>query len=87
MIPDNTLGVENSIVMPQQLRDLIEGGAIRGSHLLPSFREFNLNSGQNIYFANAGGLTTPPAPLGGIIIESHPNLRYLGGINVANETF
>jgi len=31
LIPDNTLGTEASIVTPQEARDLIEGGAKRGS--------------------------------------------------------
>ncbi len=52
LIPDNTLGQENSIVTPQQLRDLIEGGATRGSNLFHSFSEFNINQGQQVYFAN-----------------------------------
>ena len=57
IIPDNTLGGENSIVTPQQFRDLIEGGAIRGSNLFHSFLEFNVNDGQNVYFANPDGIS------------------------------
>ena len=38
-IPDETLGDESSVVTPQQLRDLIEGGAIRGENLFHSFSE------------------------------------------------
>ena len=52
IIPDNTLGSENSIVTPGQLRDLIEGGAIRGDNLFHSFSEFNVNDGQQVYFVN-----------------------------------
>lgn len=52
IVPDNTLGAENSIVTPQQLRDLIEGGAIRGENLFHSFSEFSIPEGQQVYFAN-----------------------------------
>ena len=52
IIPDNTLGSESSIVTPGQLRDLIEGGAIRGGNLFHSFTEFNVNNGQQVYFVN-----------------------------------
>ena len=57
LIPDDTLGAENSIVTPQQLRDLIEGGAIRGENLFHSFLEFNVNFGQQVYFANPDGIS------------------------------
>ncbi|NEP51503.1 MAG: filamentous hemagglutinin N-terminal domain-containing protein, partial [Moorea sp. SIO3C2] len=56
IIRDQTLGVEHSIVTPQEFRDLIEGGAIRGSNLFHSFLEFNVNEGQNVYFANPDGI-------------------------------
>ena len=56
LIPDNTLGAENSIVTPEALRDLIEGGAIRGDNLFHSFTEFNVNDGQNVFFANPEGI-------------------------------
>jgi len=52
LIPDDTLGAENSIVVPQEARDLIQGGARRGSNLFHSFQEFNVDSGQQVYFAN-----------------------------------
>lgn len=54
--PDQTLGVEQSKFTPQGMRDLIEGGAIRGSNLFHSFLEFNVNEGQNVYFANPNGI-------------------------------
>ncbi|NEN95609.1 MAG: filamentous hemagglutinin N-terminal domain-containing protein, partial [Moorea sp. SIO3I7] len=56
IIRDQTLGIEHSIVTPQEFRDLIEGGAIRGSNLFHSFLEFNVNEGQNVYFANPDGI-------------------------------
>ena len=52
LIPDNSLGGENSLVTPEALRDLIEGGARRGDNLFHSFTEFNVNKGQNVFFAN-----------------------------------
>ena len=50
LTPDNTLGAENSIVTPQQLRDLIQGGAIRGNALFHSFEEFNVGDGGSVFF-------------------------------------
>ena len=55
--PDGTLGSEQSSLTPNvpigtTSGDLIEGGAQRGSNLFHSFREFNVNDGQRVYFAN-----------------------------------
>ena len=57
IIPDNTLGVENSLVntdveVRDNLADLIQGGAIRGGNLFHSFEEFNIGEGGRVYFAN-----------------------------------
>ena len=49
LTPDNTLGIENSLVTTQQLRDLIQGGAIRGTALFHSFEEFNVGD-INVFF-------------------------------------
>ncbi|MFP4120192.1 MAG: filamentous hemagglutinin N-terminal domain-containing protein [Coleofasciculus sp.] len=38
------------------MRDLIEGGAKRGSNLFHSFSEFNVNVDQQVYFANPEGI-------------------------------
>jgi filamentous hemagglutinin family protein len=56
LIPDGTLSEEPSRVAPQGLRDLIEGGAIRDTTLFHSFREFNVNDAQQVYFANPDGI-------------------------------
>ncbi|MEQ8383579.1 MAG: filamentous hemagglutinin N-terminal domain-containing protein [Coleofasciculus sp. A1-SPW-01] len=56
LIPDNTLGTEASIITPQGVRDLIEGGAKRGSNLFHSFTEFNVSLDQQVYFANPDGI-------------------------------
>jgi len=52
LIPDNTLGKENSIVNPAKLLQRIDGGATRGSNLFHSFKEFNIDSGKSVYFSN-----------------------------------
>jgi filamentous hemagglutinin family protein len=65
IIPDTTLGAENSRLTPNvnvpsvpSSVDLIEGGAQRGSNLFHSFLEFNVNNGQQVYFANPTGIDT-----------------------------
>lgn len=57
LIPDQTLGVEHSVVTPDSLvrgepADLVEGGAVRGANLFHSFSAFNVDPGQRVYFAN-----------------------------------
>lgn len=53
VIPDETLGSENSTVNSiDELRDRIEGGAIRGENLFHSFEKFGIPEGMEIYFAN-----------------------------------
>ncbi|MFP4008789.1 MAG: filamentous hemagglutinin N-terminal domain-containing protein, partial [Spirulinaceae cyanobacterium] len=57
LIPDNTLGSENSVVMPVDgLNDIIEGGATRDINLFHSFREFNVGEGRSVYFHNPLGV-------------------------------
>ncbi len=51
--PDNTLGAESSTVTPaasDSTVDEIQGGAIRGTNLFHSFREFNVSEGRSAYF-------------------------------------
>ncbi|MHC5721296.1 MAG: two-partner secretion domain-containing protein, partial [Nostoc sp.] len=58
LIPDNTLGIERSQVIPiNQNNDRIEGGAARGTNLFHSFQDFNVGVGRGIYFANPQGIT------------------------------
>jgi len=57
IVPDHTLGSENSVVTPNvelnnQIIDLINGGASRGSTLFHSFEQFSVTEGQQVYFAN-----------------------------------
>ncbi len=58
--PDTTLGNNNSVVVPDNLNgnpiDRINGGAIQGSNLFHSFREFNVGEGARAYFTNPGGI-------------------------------
>ena len=58
--PDETLGEERSQISAREVRgqtaELIEGGAIRGSNLFHSFREFNVGDRQRVYFANPAGV-------------------------------
>ncbi|NJM99947.1 MAG: filamentous hemagglutinin N-terminal domain-containing protein [Phormidesmis sp. RL_2_1] len=59
--PDQTLGIEESVVTPNVevrggLADLIEGGAARGPNLFHSFSDFNVLDSQRVYFANPDGI-------------------------------
>ncbi|MGB3639684.1 MAG: filamentous hemagglutinin N-terminal domain-containing protein, partial [Rivularia sp. (in: cyanobacteria)] len=56
LIPDN-MGKDNSTVNPSIERDLIEGGAIRDRNLFHSFKEFNVNLNQKVYFSNPDNIT------------------------------
>ncbi|MEO1373601.1 MAG: filamentous hemagglutinin N-terminal domain-containing protein [Cyanobacteria bacterium J06635_10] len=54
--PDNTLGAESSRVVPNGGIDKIDGGALRDRNLFHSFKEFNINNGQRVYFSNPSGI-------------------------------
>jgi filamentous hemagglutinin family protein len=60
--PDNTLGVERSIVTSGIIQglssDVINGGAQRGVNLFHSFSDFNVVDGQRVYFGNPVGVVT-----------------------------
>ena len=61
IIPDNTLGGENSrlnsnVEINGINADRIDGGARRNSNLFHSFQEFNINNTQAVYFANPDGI-------------------------------
>jgi filamentous hemagglutinin family protein len=60
IIPDNTLGTENSQTVIDTINNLpsdrIEGGVIRGSDLFHSFKEFNINEGRGAYFTNPNNI-------------------------------
>ena len=61
--PDQTLGAESSILLPNaNVRglpaSLIQGGATRGVNLFHSFQDFNIGVGDRVYFANPVGIET-----------------------------
>jgi filamentous hemagglutinin family protein len=61
IVPDNSLGGENSIVTPNVPlgngeTNRIDGGAIRDNNIFHSFQEFNVNHGQQVHFANPAGI-------------------------------
>jgi filamentous hemagglutinin family protein len=61
IIPDETLGQENSEVVPNQTingveADLIQGGARRGGNLFHSFQDFSIEAGRGAYFDNPNGV-------------------------------
>jgi filamentous hemagglutinin family protein len=81
IIPDETLGNEPSLVTPiDEQVDRLDGGAIRGSNLFHSFREFNVGEGRGAYFAN-------PAAIANIfsrVTGSNPS-NILGTLGVLGE--
>jgi filamentous hemagglutinin family protein len=89
IVPDSTLGAENSTVTPNFNGlpvERIDGGAIRGQNLFHSFLEFNVSSGRGAYFfspnANiqnilarvTGGLRSDILGTLGTLGNSNPNL-------------
>ena len=54
---DQTLGKESSVVTPVNPNvDRIDGGAVRGSNLFHSFKDFNVGQGRRVDFANPAGI-------------------------------
>lgn len=83
IVPDATLEAERSRLTSLGARERIEGGAIRGSSLFHSFSEFNVNGGQQVYFANPAAITNiltrvtgrnPSNILGTLGVEGGANL-------------
>ena len=60
IIPDGSLGAENSRTVPDNINNLpsdrITGGATRGVNLFHSFREFNIKSSEGAYFEIKSGI-------------------------------
>ncbi len=60
IVPDSSLGAENSRIVPDTINNLpsdrITGGATRGSNLFHSLREFSINEGRGAYFENPSGI-------------------------------
>ncbi len=63
IVPDDTLGDESSVVVPDVKvnglpSDQIEGGALRGELLFHSFEDFSVPEGRGAYFANPAAVNT-----------------------------
>ncbi len=88
IVPDNTLGNENSVVTPNiNIRginsDRIDGGAIRGGNLFHSFQEFNVNEGRGAYFSNPDNIVNILTRVtGGNVSEILGTLGVLGNANL-----
>jgi filamentous hemagglutinin family protein len=52
IVPDSSLGSENSIVTPEAPTARITGGAARGSNLFHSFQGFSIGTNQTAWFDN-----------------------------------
>ncbi|MEG3851070.1 filamentous hemagglutinin N-terminal domain-containing protein [Microcoleus sp. herbarium19] len=87
IVPDRTLGTENSRTVSDTINNLpsdrIEGGATRGPYLFHSFREFNVGEGRGAYFANPNGIANiftritggnPSNILGTLGVQGNANL-------------
>ncbi len=84
VIPDNTLGAESSVITNlDQLRERIDGGALRGSNLFHSFLEFNVGEGRGVYFSNPVGIENILSRVtGGNASHILGRLGVLGGANL-----
>lgn len=61
LVPSNNLTDQNSVINPAGIVDgnaatLIEGGTVRGSNLFHSFQEFNVQTGQRVYFSDPANI-------------------------------
>ncbi|MEB3278518.1 MAG: filamentous hemagglutinin N-terminal domain-containing protein [Lyngbya sp.] len=88
IVPDNSLGTENSVVTPNvNIRginsDRIDGGAVRGGNLFHSFQEFNVEVGRGAYFSNPDNIINILTRVtGGNISQILGTLGVLGNANL-----
>ena len=55
IVPDNSLGAQSAVIQNSAPNiQLIGGGALRGSNLLQSFSQLNVNNGSAAYFVDPG---------------------------------
>lgn len=85
IVPDRTLNDESSTLRQvNDRRTQIEGGAIRGRHLFHSFRDFNVQQFEEVYFANPSGIE---AILGRITGDRHSDIFGTLGVDGAASLF
>jgi filamentous hemagglutinin family protein len=87
--PDQTLGAEPSILTPNSTVNgqpalLIEGGAIHNINLFHSFREFNVDSRQRVYFDSPAGVQNILTRVTG---DRSSTIRGVLGVNGAANLF
>jgi filamentous hemagglutinin family protein len=84
IIPDNTLGNEQSIVTQiDRLGARIDGGAIRGQNLFHSFEQFNIDLEQGAYFSSPSGIRNIISRVTGRDASTiRGSLGVLGGANL-----
>ncbi len=84
-VADNTLGNENSIVVPVDSNtpgDRIDGGARRGDNLFHSFQQFNVDAGQSAYFSDPGVNNIITRVTGGTSSQIDGVLGVIGNANL-----
>ena len=87
IIPDRTLGQENSLIHPEVINgidsDRIDGGARRGNNLFHSFQDFSIGEGRGAYFSNPTGIANIFSRVtGGKISQILGTLGVLGNANL-----
>ena len=85
--PDDSLGNESSIVIPNNINgiqsDRLEGGATRGTNLFHSFQDFNVDANRGAYFANPADINNIFSRVTGAnISQINGTLGVLGNANL-----
>ena len=84
VVPDNTLGAESSTIRSiDDLKNAVEGGAIRGENLFHSFEQFAIQEGFTTEFNNPEGIANIFSRVtGGNISEILGTIAVDGGANL-----
>jgi len=78
--PDGTLGAETSVLIEGSV---VGGGAARGRNLFHSFSEFNIDSGESVYFTNPNGIDNILSRITGTSLSTiNGRLGVLGNANL-----
>ena len=85
--PDDSLGNESSIVIPNNINgiqsDRLEGGATCGTNLFHSFQDFNVDANKGAYFANPADINNIFSRVTGAnISQINGTLGVLGNANL-----